>query len=56
MAPTSWLYGMHGQDFVCTILQLANEKYEVQVVSYEIGSPTSTATVCPMKWLNTMLA
>jgi len=42
---TSWLYGVHGQNFVYTILRLAEKKPELQVVNDQIGSPTWTGTL-----------
>ena len=42
---TSWLYGLHGQNFVHTILRLAQESPEVRVVNDQIGSPTWTGTL-----------
>jgi len=37
---TSWLYGVHGKNFVKTILHLAATKPEIRVVNDQRGSPT----------------
>ena len=37
---TSWLYGVHGQNFVKTMLKLAGTKENIRVVSDQYGSPT----------------
>lgn len=37
---TSWLYSAFGNNFVKTIIRLANEKESVRVVSDQTGSPT----------------
>ena len=37
---TSWLYGLHGKNFVKTILQLAATQQEIRVVNDQRGSPT----------------
>ncbi len=42
---TSWLYGLHGQNFVYKILQRVHEKSDLQVVNDQIGSPTWTGTL-----------
>lgn len=39
---TSWLYGTHGQNFVKKILTKLEQKSDIQVVSDQIGSPTSS--------------
>jgi dTDP-4-dehydrorhamnose reductase len=39
---TQWLYGRHGRNFVETMLNLAKEKHELNIVNDQIGSPTWT--------------
>ena len=38
---TSWLYGIHGQNFVKTMLGLATGQKEIRVVADQYGSPTN---------------
>jgi dTDP-4-dehydrorhamnose reductase len=42
---TSWLYGLHGKNFVDTISRIATEKKTLRVVCDQWGSPTNTATL-----------
>jgi dTDP-4-dehydrorhamnose reductase len=39
---TSWLYGIHGKNFLKTILGLAKEREVIRVVADQIGCPTAT--------------
>lgn len=38
---TSWVYGLHGSNFIKTILKLARERQRLEVVADQTGAPTS---------------
>ncbi len=45
---TSWVFGRNGNNFVKTMLRLAETKTEVNVVCDQVGSPTYTADLAPL--------
>ncbi len=45
---TSWVFGKNGNNFVKTMLRLAETKTEVNVVCDQVGSPTYTADLAPL--------
>jgi dTDP-4-dehydrorhamnose reductase len=42
---TSWVYGQHGANFLHTIMRLAREREQINVVSDPVGAPTWTHTI-----------
>jgi dTDP-4-dehydrorhamnose reductase len=44
---SAWLFGLHGRNFVATMLRLAEDRDEVRVVNDQIGCPTFTGHLAP---------
>lgn len=42
---TAWVYGVHGNNFVKTILRVAGEREELRVVDDQIGTPSWTRDI-----------
>lgn len=41
----SWVFGLHGNNFVKSILRLAGEREELRIVADQLGCPSSTVNV-----------
>ncbi|MCX7945902.1 MAG: dTDP-4-dehydrorhamnose reductase [Hydrogenophilus sp.] len=42
---TSWVYGLHGNNFLKTILRLGQKRERLQIVADQIGAPTSAELI-----------
>jgi dTDP-4-dehydrorhamnose reductase len=47
---TAWLYSIHGNNFVKTMLRLMKEKTELRVVEDQIGTPTWAFSLAKVIW------
>ena len=47
---TSWVFGSHGQNFLKTILKLIQEKTSLNVVSDQVGTPTSSEALADVTY------
>ena len=47
---TSWVFGSHGQNFLKTIMKLIQEKTSLNVVSDQIGTPTSSEALADVTY------
>lgn len=42
---TSWVYGLHGKNFLLTMLKLAETRNELSIVDDQLGAPTWSRTI-----------
>ncbi len=47
---TAWLYSIHGNNFVKTMLKFMEEREELKIIADQIGSPTSAKSLASTLW------
>jgi dTDP-4-dehydrorhamnose reductase len=47
---TSWVFGVHGNNFIKTILRLAKERSSLNIVNDQHGAPTSATLIAKMTY------
>jgi dTDP-4-dehydrorhamnose reductase len=45
---TSWVYGLHGKNFLLTMMRLGAQRQELSVVADQFGAPTWSRTIAEM--------